>query len=248
MRIDISKCPKTPCPGFLHVLNAWFLQIARLHTGALCTHLPALRLAGGPASKASNGEINAAFPPVDGPQPTAAGPITTSPAALGAALNGAAANGTLPATLPRGRSKAKTRPTAGEPISYERWRSKYVREYRAGLYVSYNGKHHEEPAHAVTVSEVCLILLDPLPFHTCPSHSNQHPVLHLMHTRVVSATPPRPADPQPRQMTSTRAPATRDERRVQMRLPLSVTLASHDCACTRCYPRHASQRAAARKL
>lgn len=32
--------------------------------------------------------------------------------------------------------------------------SKYVREYKGGLYVAYNGKHHETPYNAVTVSEV----------------------------------------------------------------------------------------------
>ena len=37
--------------------------------------------------------------------------------------------------------------------SYLRWREKYVRKYRGGLYVAYNDKRHEEPANAVTVSE-----------------------------------------------------------------------------------------------
>ena len=58
-----------------------------------------------------------------------------------------------PASPKRGRAKNHV-PAVHGAISYLRWRSKYVREYRGGLYVAYNGKHHEMPHNAVTVSEV----------------------------------------------------------------------------------------------
>ena len=65
-----------------------------------------------------------------------------------------------PASPKRGKAK-KHLPAVHGAISYLRWRSKYVREYKGGLYVAYNGKHHETPYNAVTVSEVrfhCLAL------------------------------------------------------------------------------------------
>ena len=40
------------------------------------------------------------------------------------------------------------------PAADERWRAKYIKDYEGGLYIAYNGRHHEEPQSAVTVSEV----------------------------------------------------------------------------------------------
>ncbi len=40
------------------------------------------------------------------------------------------------------------------PVADERWQAKYIQDYEGGLYIAYNGHHHEEPQSAVTVSEV----------------------------------------------------------------------------------------------
>jgi hypothetical protein len=60
----------------------------------------------------------------------------------------------VPPASPKRGKPTKHLPAVHGAISYLRWRSKYVREYKGGLYVAYNGKHHETPYNAVTVSEV----------------------------------------------------------------------------------------------
>lgn len=75
--------------------------------------------------------------------------VTDSAAADGLLMGGAA-----PPPQPRSSKGKKPLPAVSGAISYKRWRSKYVRTYQDGLYVAYNGKHREEPANAVTVSEV----------------------------------------------------------------------------------------------
>lgn len=54
----------------------------------------------------------------------------------------------------RGGKAKKSLPAVDGGMTYQRWRSKYVREDCGGLYVSYNGKHNQEPSNAATVSEV----------------------------------------------------------------------------------------------
>jgi hypothetical protein len=100
-------------------------------------------------------------------------------------LNGLLADGARRSVMPppspqHGKAK-KHLPAVHGAISYLRWRSKYVREYKGGLYVAYNGKHHETPYNAVTVSEVRFIPLFAV-----------HVLLQRLHiyqaTRVVFAT------------------------------------------------------------
>lgn len=106
-------------------------------------------------------------------------------AAIASVITVGPANGPLAATVAaqqvpapgRGNGK-KLLPAVNAAISYQRWRAKYVREYRGGLFVAYNGKHLEEPANAVTVSEVRI-------------RRNALPVWHLnrqsLFTRLVSS-------------------------------------------------------------
>ena len=83
----------------------------------------------------------------------AATSVLTTEVSNGLVPNGAHARVTPPPSPKRSKAKRHL-PAVDGVISYERWRSKYVREYRGGLYVAYNGKHHETPHNAVTVSEV----------------------------------------------------------------------------------------------
>jgi len=84
----------------------------------------------------------------------------TAAAAAAAAVAAAAvapteASGYVPPELLRHGSDLSRIPsqTAEGCINYARWREKYVKEYQGGLYIAYNGKHHEKPPSAVTVSE-----------------------------------------------------------------------------------------------
>ena len=60
----------------------------------------------------------------------------------------------LPPASHKGSKAKKHLPAVHGAITYQRWRSKYVREYKGGLYVAYNRNHNEAPYNAVTVSEV----------------------------------------------------------------------------------------------
>ena len=102
----------------------------------------------------------------NGTKAAAAAAATAASSTADETSNGQPTNRCDPAAVPpaspkRGKPK-KHLPAVHGAISYLRWRSKYVREYKGGLYVAYNGKHHETPYNAVTVSEVqfhCIAVL-----------------------------------------------------------------------------------------
>ena len=96
-------------------------------------------------------------------------PHNTAGRAEKAAQRAASDNATGDSSATGGASNLlRPLPTPNGGITYERWRSKYVREYHGGLYVAHNAKHLLLPANAVTVSEV-LLEVEPILAATGPA-------------------------------------------------------------------------------